>query len=111
MTYPLLIWSKYPCRGVLEFCQFVAEDQFHAPHRSVAVLGDDDLRDVLFHVIFLILIRTVDEHHDVGVLLKAVMDNDIVGNEIMMSRYGKIINRFFTVRLNGDNAIPLDIAF
>ena len=40
----LFIRSKHSRRGVFELCQLVAEDQFHAAHGTVAVLGNDDLR-------------------------------------------------------------------
>ena len=50
--------------------QRAAEDQFHASHGTIAMLGDDDLGNVLFIRILLILIGAIDEHHDVGILFQ-----------------------------------------
>ena len=56
-------------RRVLELRQRAAEDQLHTADRSIAVLGDDDLGDVLLRRILLILVGTINEHDDVSILL------------------------------------------
>ena len=57
--------------GVLEFCQCLSENQFDAADGTVTMFGHDDLGDILFERVFFVLIRPVDEHYDVGVLLEA----------------------------------------
>src|SRR6266496_6853041 len=66
----LFIWSKYSCRGILKLCQLVTENQFHASHGAIAMLCDNDLSNILFYSIFLILIRAINKHHDIRVLLE-----------------------------------------
>ena len=59
---------------ITEGCACGIKEQFHHPRRSVAMLGDVDLGDVLFLVreIFrtIIFIRSfsVDEHYDICIL-------------------------------------------
>jgi hypothetical protein len=65
----LLVELNMLRRRVLELGQRTAEDQLHTADRSIAVLGDDDLGDVLLGRIFFVLIGTIDEHDDVAILL------------------------------------------
>src|SRR5947209_7107689 len=62
----------YPIRTVeaVEPGELLQESHLHRVRGSVALLGDDDLRLALKLRIFaVIVLRTVDEHHHISVLL------------------------------------------
>src|SRR5215470_613750 len=94
---------------VLESSELFGKDKFDAADRAVALLADDDLCDVLLFGFGLVDLFAVDEHHDVGVLLYAVVNKEVIGHKIMRSLHSQIINVGFAIRLDRDNLIPVNI--
>ena len=66
----LLVKTHMLRSRVLELRQRAAEDQFHAADRTVTMFRDNDLSHILFDRVLLVLVGTVDEHDDIGILFE-----------------------------------------
>ena len=58
------------------------KDEFDAADRAVALLADDDLGYVLFFGFGFVDLFAVDEHHDVGVLLNRIVNEDVTATKL-----------------------------
>src|SRR3954453_13758605 len=67
--------------GVLERRVVAVENEPGRPHRSVAVFRDDDLGETALIRLGVVQLVAIDEQDDVGVLLDAVVDDDVAGDE------------------------------
>ncbi len=63
----------------------VDEEQLDFSHRTVAVFPYQDLGDVALVVGQVVVVHplAINEQHEIGVLLQAIVDNDIVSHKIM----------------------------
>src|SRR5262249_56785954 len=77
--------------------------------RAIALLGDDDLDDTLVLPWF-VAIGPVQHEDGIRILLKRVVWYQISGNEVGRPRNGQIIHLFLTVRMNGADFVPVDVA-
>ena len=50
--------------------ELFVEEELNRVDRAVAVLGDDDIGDVLIFRFSIVVVFAVEEHYDVGILLE-----------------------------------------
>lgn len=68
------------------------EAQWHNPKRAIAMLGDVDFGDALLIRLAVIHIFAVDKHHDVRILLNAVMHDYVVCHEVVQVGHRQVID-------------------
>src|SRR3954447_7658949 len=86
------------------------EDEVDRAGLPVPVLGDDQLRQALVLLGLVVDLVTVDERHHVGVLLDGVVDEEIVRDEVVGAGNRQIEDLLFSVLLDRDDLIPVDVA-
>ena len=74
--------TRQPCSVVLwrevgELRVPLQEGELLGADRAVAVLGEDHLGQALILGVLVVVLVAVEEHHEVRVLLDAVVDDDI----------------------------------
>src|SRR5947199_10337381 len=85
------------------------EDEVDRAGLPVPVLGDDQLRQTLVLLGLVVDFIAIDKGNHVGVLLDGVVDEEIVRDEVMRAGNRQIEDLLFSVLLDRDDLIPVDI--
>jgi hypothetical protein len=85
------------------------ERELHRVGGAVAVLGQDHFREPLLIGLVVVVLVPIDEGHKVRVLLDAVVDGHVLGDEVVQSVDGQVVDVVLAVRLDRDDAIPEDV--
>ena len=99
---PLIPLDIRESRGAVE------ETEMHRAHRSIAMFSDNDLGNVFLIRVLVVLVLAVDEDDDVGVLLDAVVDDDVTRDEVVQVFDGQIVDVCFAVGFGGNDLVPED---
>src|SRR5436190_5431293 len=96
-------------RAIYESRVLLEEHHRHVAGGPVAVLGDDQVR--LAWVGVLVVLRgAVDEGDDVGVLLDRVVDDYVLGHEVVEALNGEVVNGLLSAGLDRLDPVPVDVA-
>lgn len=93
-----------------EFLFFDVEVEFYTAGGAVAVFFDENVGDVTAVGFGVIVVLSIDKCYDVGVLFDAVVDNNVIRDEVAWPGHGQVKYFLFSVRFYGDDAIPIYIA-
>jgi len=96
---------------VEEADMLTVEVEFATANRTGTVFLNKNFGNVrpLWFFIFIHFVFAVNEHHDVGILLDRIVDDDITGNEIMGTGNTNVVYLLDTKRCYAGDLVPVDI--
>lgn len=106
---PFYKLSSHAVSHVGEASMAIKKGQAVCARRARPVLGYQQFGGPSVGRLWVVQLVPVKEHHHVGVLFEAVVYDYAVGDEVVRSADGGVVDMSLSVRLQGNDCIPPDV--